>query len=77
MTADTADLTCGNVFPAFVSMDALSGSAAVPNASTTGSYPDQMAQIDEQMIVEAKSLKFNSANGTLEASWTLDPYLLF
>ena len=47
-----------------------------PNASTSGSYPSVKAQIAQQMIVESKKLKFDSAAGTLIASWMIDPYVL-
>jgi len=45
-----------------------------PNASTGGTYPTQMGRIDQNMVIEAKSLEFVADPGTLRASFTLDPY---
>ena len=47
-----------------------------PNASTSGSYPDVKAQIAQQMVIESRSWKFDSAKGTLTVSYQLDPYVL-
>jgi len=45
-----------------------------PNASTTGSYPDQQGLISTNMIVESISLDFQADPGFLHASFILDPY---
>lgn len=45
-----------------------------PNASTSGTYPDEMAQIDQQMVIESIGLKFNSAEGVLTMAAQIDPY---
>ena len=45
-----------------------------PNASTTGSYPDQKGQISTNMVVESISLDFQADPGFLHASFILDPY---
>ena len=47
-----------------------------PNASTSGTYPTEKAQIAQQMVIESRALKFDSAKGTLELSCQLDPYIL-
>ena len=45
-----------------------------PNASTSGSYPDQMGQISTNMIVESISHDFQADPGTWHTSFILDPY---
>ena len=45
-----------------------------PNASTSGTYPDQMAQIDQNMVIESLALSFKSDAGELRASYQLDPF---
>ena len=47
-----------------------------PNASTSGSYPDQMGQIDAFMVIESVSWDFQAEPGYLHVSYTLDPYAI-
>jgi hypothetical protein len=45
-----------------------------PNASTTGSYPDQKGVIDANMVVESIMHDFQADPGYLHTSFILDPY---
>ena len=45
-----------------------------PNASTTGSYPDVMAQINQLMVVESIAHDFQASAGTWHTSFVLSPY---
>ena len=55
--------------------DVVSFTRNAPNASTTGSYPDQMGKINAQpMVVERIGLDFSADEGRLSATFTLDPY---
>ena len=45
-----------------------------PNASTSGTYPSQMGQINQNMIVESISHDFQADPGTWSTLFSLDPY---
>ncbi len=45
-----------------------------PNASTTGTYPDVKAQINQLMVVESIAHDFQASAGTWHTSFVLDPY---
>ena len=45
-----------------------------PNASTSGTYPSQVGQINQPMIVESISHDFQADPGTWSTTFSLDPY---
>jgi hypothetical protein len=45
-----------------------------PNASTSGTYPTQKGQINEDMVVESVSHHFDSEAGEYGVQYALDPY---